>query len=95
MFFQRIDGGINNLTYGDDHRYQFGFLAKTVQIHYESGTGPIYYSFNGEDDHGILDNITGAIETQVLQPIRAATVYLRRDATGDGSEVVQIMALEV
>ncbi len=88
--FHTVETGISNADYDDSHVYAFGFQSNTVQIHFRSGTGPIYYSFNGTDDHGVLNNATGFVQTQVLEPFQANRLWLRG---GDGTEIVEITAL--
>lgn len=80
---------INNANYDDSHRYNFGLQSNGVQIHYRTGTNAIYYSFNGTDDHGMLNNIAGSIQTQLLEPFHANSVWLRG---GTGDEEVEVSA---
>lgn len=87
--FHIKETGIDNADYDDDHRYQFGFSSNAIQIHFRSGTGPIFYSFDGQNDHGELNNLAGSIQTQVLQPFRANQIWLRG---GDGTEIVEVYA---
>lgn len=81
--------GMTNAGYDDDNRYGFGFTSDFFQIHYKSGTNPIYYSFNGSEDHGILDNAVGSIQTQILDSFRANEVWLKG---GSGDEIIEITA---
>jgi len=88
--FHEIATGISNSGYNDTKKYEFDFTSKMVQLHLKSGTGPIYYSFNGSVDHGVLGLTPGDIQTQCLEPHRANRVWLRG---GDGTELVDITAL--
>ena len=88
MFFESATG-ISNAIYGVAKRYQFGFVSGMVQLLFKSGTGPIYYSFDGTNDHGILNNTAGSIQKQILEPFNTARVYLRG---GDGTEIIEISA---
>lgn len=91
MYYEKVTG-ISNADYDDAHKYEFGFESNTVQIHFRSGTGPIKYSFNGSEDHGELNNASGFIQTQILEPFIARKVYLKG---GDGTEVVELTALPI
>jgi len=89
MFHEIATGGAN-ATYDDTNQYLFDFTSRMVQLHFQSGTGPIYYSFNGSVDHGVLNDTPGSIQLQCLEPHRANRVWLRG---GDGTELVEITAL--
>lgn len=88
--FYTSETGINNANYDDTHSYEFGFTSSAIQIHFKTGTGPILFSFNGTDDHGELNNTTGSIQTQILEPFSANKIWLKG---GDGTEVIEISAL--
>lgn len=88
MFFVSATG-VSNAVYNDTKKYNFGFASRMVQLLFKSGTGPIYYSFNGSDDHGVLNNVAGSIQKQILEPFRTNRVWLRG---GDGTEIVEITA---
>ena len=87
-YFQLVTGKTNS-DYGDDVKYEFGFPSGYVQLHYRSGTNPIYYSFNGSEDHGVLDNAIGSIQTQMLSDFCTGEIWLRG---GSGDEAVEIIA---
>jgi hypothetical protein len=76
-------------TYVDNRKYEFGFTANVIQIHYRAGTNPVYYSLDGKNDHGVLSNASGYLQTQILQPTRSNQIWLRN---GSGDEVLEIMA---
>ena len=84
-----VKTGVSNSAYDDDHKYDFGFESSYLQLHYRSGTSPIYYSFNGSEDHGMLDDAIGFIRTQILNSFHTNEVWLRG---GSGDEVVEIIA---
>ena len=87
-FFELVTGKTNS-EYGDSVRYKFGFISSYLQLHYRSGTNPIYYSFNGSEDHGVLDNAIGSIQTQIFGDFSTNEIWLRG---GSGDEAVEIIA---
>lgn len=89
MFFESATG-VSNAGYVTTKKYEFGFTSRMVQLLFKSGTGPIYYSFNGNEDHGILNDIPGSIQKQILEPFNTNRVYLRG---GDGTEIIEISAI--
>ena len=87
-FWQEITGKTNS-NYDDDNVVEFGFSASFLQIHYVSGTNPIYYSFNGSEDHGKLYDSVGSIQTQMLNNVRQNKVWFRG---GSGDEIIEVKA---
>ncbi len=45
-------------AYEDGQKLEFGFIPEHIRIEITAGDGPIYYSFNGSDDHGCVGSTT-------------------------------------
>ena len=87
-YFNEVTGKTNS-GYDDDNYHKFGFQSSLVQLHYRLGTNPIYYSFNGSEDHGVLNNVAGSIQTQILNDFEANEVWFRG---GSGDEEIEVIA---
>jgi hypothetical protein len=90
--YHNVVTSISNSAYNDTHRYDFGISSLTIVIHFRSGTNPITYSFNGTDDHGTVGGSAGYIQTMVLEPMRAHSLWLKG---GTGDETVEITVTPV
>lgn len=80
--------GISNSTYGDSSRIQFGFQSHLILINHRSGTNPIYFSFNGQDDHGVLHSGDGYIKS-IEVPVVSSVIWFRG---GTGDEIMDLFA---
>jgi hypothetical protein len=85
--FKKVTG-ITESTYEDSGKTSFGVaVPNSFQIHYASGSNSIYYSFDGKDDHGVVGNDGGQIQTQIIEPFNSNEVWLRG---GTGDEVIHL-----
>ena len=81
---------IDNSNYDDDHKYVLGNKSSTSwSILYKSGTSPIFFSFDGTEDAGVVSDLPGYHQFQLLEPWVTTTFWLRG---GTGDEIVEITA---
>lgn len=92
-FFKSFDAIANTTLYTDDASAFSGFGMHTtgggVRISHLGGGGDIFFSFTGQEDHGIVSP-SGRTEV-VLEGVRANQIYLR-SAAGGGAETVEVSA---
>lgn len=69
--------------------FAFGFTASTVIINYRNGGAPLFFSFDGSEDHGILFNSSGYMKA-IEMNIRTNRIWVRG---GDAATVLDIWAL--
>jgi hypothetical protein len=87
-YFEVITG-IDNATYDDDHKYDLGRMSSFWSILFKGGTDPIYYSFDGKNDSGVVSDLAGYLQYQSLEPWVTNTFWLRG---GTGDETVEVTA---
>lgn len=92
-FFKSFDNVTNTANYSDDTDSFSGFgfhsTAGGVRITHLGGGGDIFFSFTGQEDHGVVSP-SGRTEV-ILEGLRVNQVYLRA-AAGAGAEVVEVAA---
>ena len=79
---------ITNATYGDSKKVEVGFTPEQILIHIRVGTNPIYFSFGGGEDHGVIGTTGGYIQS-IQQDVSRNEIWFRG---GSGDEVVQVWA---
>jgi len=90
MFFE-VFAASSEPDYNDNDVVEFGFMSVAVQLNFRSGTDPVYFSFNGKDDSGVLHVAGGDYrQNQTFKPLRTNKVWFR-GASGD--EIVEVTAL--
>lgn len=92
-FFKSFDAIVNQADYTEDASAFSGFGMHTtgggVRITHLGGGGDIFFSFTGQEDHGVVSP-SGRTEI-ILEGVRANQIYLRSVA-GTGSETVEVSA---
>lgn len=84
-----IDPVPSGSDYVDAQKLEFGFMAHIIYIHFREGTNAIKFSFNGQDDHVVVKDDSGYLQS----------VELTEDATeiwysgGSGDEIVEVIAI--
>jgi hypothetical protein len=81
--------GITNTIYSDAKQADFGFISSAVLILYVSGTNAITFSFDGKNDHGVL-NDDGFSLRVYNSTINTKDVFLKG---GIGDEIIEISAI--
>ncbi|MCK5019293.1 MAG: hypothetical protein KAS32_19695 [Candidatus Peribacteraceae bacterium] len=79
---------ISNAAYDDVAYVQLGFTAGWIQIHFVSGNSPIYFSFNGSEDHGLVHDAANELQATTI-PIVTNEIWFRG---GTGNEVIRYTA---
>jgi len=90
MFFEAYTAP-NEASYVDDNVVEIDFTSIVLQLNYRTGANPVYFSFNGTDDHGVLAGAGGYRKEQTLDPLRVNKIWFRG---GSGAEVIEVTALE-
>jgi hypothetical protein len=88
VYFEEITG-VSNSTYDDNHKYVIGRSSKYWSILFKNGTNPIYYSFDGTEDAGVVSDLPGYLQFKSLEPWVTNVFYLRG---GTGDEIVEVEA---
>lgn len=86
-FFQAVSVSVT--AYGDGLKLQFGFIPEFIVVSFVSGTGPVEFSFNGDEDHGQVGNPTSGYVLTMDMKISRNEMWLKG---GAGDEVVNVTA---
>ena len=87
IFYDKITVQIGS-AYSDDGRTTFGLQSKKVKLDFITGTGPVFFSFNGSTDHGEIGG-PGLPESVDLPDFAANEIWFR---SAGGGETVQVWA---
>lgn len=68
--------------------FAFGFTASTVVLNFRSGGAPVFFSFDGTQDHGVLYDALGYMKAIELN-LRTNRIWVRG---GDATTVLDIWA---
>lgn len=72
----------------DGQKLTFGFTSKNVRLDFSTGTGPVFFSFDGSNVHGRIGG-TGFPDNITFNDFMTNEVWLR---SATGSEVVLVTA---
>jgi hypothetical protein len=87
--YHNVITGVDNAEYDDDHKYPLKLQSSSFSITFRSGTSPIFYSFNGSDDHGVVSDLPGYLQVKILEPWVTNQFWLKG---GTGDEIVEVEA---
>ncbi len=79
---------ISNAAYDDTAYVKLGFTAGWVQIHFVSGNDPIYFSFNGSENHGVVHDATKELQVTSI-PVWTNEIWFKG---GTGNEIIRYTA---
>lgn len=64
MYYQRFTG-LGPANYPDPAQAIWDFQGRKTTIRFISGTGPVTFSLNGVDDHGVVGGTGGPVEVEL------------------------------
>lgn len=85
-FFEQVSVIVT--AYDETKKLEFGFIPERIIVTFVSGTGPVFFSFNGDEDHGVVGS-SPFVTDRDLYPISRNEIWLKGTA---GDEIVQVTA---